>query len=266
MVTLPLVHIDQRKKITHVAVSAQYHGELLRVVDWHPSEGAIVDTDLGLWGLQNYLAQIPYYQNQPNVEFRWLSLHRHEVEHAMRLYHYPSAAVVTLSSGEVCPQQVFSGSPASAVRLRQSGIAQGLRISNACQRVSDLGAIYIEGRDAESECQVFDCGIYHTHPAGYTLWNGRADYVNAGIHVDDGARAIISGCVISDCEVGILINGHYDGLVSDVTITRCDLRDCQIPIVAVGPPKNFTNPTIIRTDIPFDRILVKSGWVEFEEL
>lgn len=265
MVTLPTVPANQRRKITHVAVRAQYHGELLRIVDWHPTEGPIVDTVLGLWGLQNYLAQIPYYQEQANVAFTWLRLSGDEMEHAMRLYHYPSAAVVTLSAGDVCPQQVFTGSPASAVRLKASGIAQGLRISNACQRVSDLGAIYVEGRDADSECQVLDCGIYHTHPAGYALWNGRADYVNAGIHVDDGARAIISGCVISDCEVGILVNGHYDGIVSDVTITQCEIRECKIPIVVIGPPKNFSNPAIIRTDLPFDRFKVKSGWVEFQE-
>ena len=265
MVTLPQVPVEQRRKITHVATRAQYHGELLRIVDWHPTEGPIVDTVLGLWGLQNYLAQIPYYQNQPNVEFRWLSLHRHEVEPAMKLYHYPSAAVVTLSLGEICPQQVFSGSPASAVRLRQSGIAQGLRIANACQRVSDLGAVYVEGRDPESECQVFDCGIYHTHPAGYALWNGRADYVNAGIHVDDGARAVISGCIISDCEVGILINGHYEGLVSEVTILQTEIRACEIPVLVIGSP-DLARPVVIRTDLPADAITIKGGAVEIVAL
>jgi hypothetical protein len=86
MVTLPPVHIEQRKKITHVAVSAQYHGELLRVVDWHPSEGPIVETDLGLWGLQNYLAQIKYYQGQPNASVKWLRLTDSDVEKAMELY------------------------------------------------------------------------------------------------------------------------------------------------------------------------------------
>lgn len=265
MVTLPPVHIEQRKKITHVAVSAQYHGELLRVVDWHPSEGPIVETDLGLWGLQNYLAQIKYYQDQPNASYRWLHLTDHQVPAAMELYHYPGAAVVTLSAGDVCPQAVFRGSPASAVRLKDSGIAQGLRISNACQRVSDLGAVYIEGRNAESECQVFDCGIYNTHPAGFALWNGRADYVNAGIHVDDGARAVISGCVISDCEVGILINGHYEGLVSEVTILQTVIRSCEIPVLVIGSPK-LARPVIIRTDLPEDTITIKGGAVEIVAL
>ncbi len=247
-------------KPNYVAVSAQYHGMLLPIAGHHPDEGWLVRIDSGIWSLNNYLSSIKYYDDI-NASVKWLHLTDSEVEKAMELYHYTGAAVVTLSAGDVCPQQVFRCSPASAVRLRDSGIAQGLRISNACQRVSDLGAVYIEGRNAESECQVFDCGIYSTHPAGFALWNGRADYVNAGIHVDDGARAIISGCVISDCEVGILINGHYDGMVSEVTILQTEIRACDTPVLVVGSP-DIARPVIIRTDLPADAITITGGAVE----
>jgi hypothetical protein len=258
MIDLQWLPASDRKRITHVAISAQYHGELLPVTFNTSGSPCVRDQTLA-----SYLCSIPYYREELNVGVRWLGLRSQaEIETAARIYHYPNAAVVTLGSGDVCPERVFNWCPASAVRLRQSGIVQGLRISNACQRVSDLGAIYIEGRDPESECQVFDCGISSTGRARGVLWGARSDYYNAGIHVDDGARAIINGCAISDCEVGILINGHYDGIVSDVTIERCEFRGCGIPMLIVGSP-DVKNPVIIRTDMTRISFAVKSGEVRF---
>lgn len=87
MIDLQWLPSSDRKRITHVAISAQYHGELLPVTFNTSGSPCVRDQTLA-----SYLYSIPYYREELNVGVRWLGLRSQaEIETAARIYHYISS-------------------------------------------------------------------------------------------------------------------------------------------------------------------------------
>lgn len=256
------------KNCNYVAATACYHSVLKEIQYWAPGGPVVLGDDGIAMLLDEYLATLnDYYTADPqNVERRYLSLtNQKSLAEARRMYHWPNPYDILVEGGAPAPKLKFENCPAAAVRVRKSGIFQWGVIDGACLLASDHGAVYVEGRDPDSECGVFACRISRVGPPDYRLWKDARKY-RSGVHVDDGARCRIVDVEVSNAHVGININGHYGkGLESDpvstVHISGCRLESCQIPIMVVGSP--FADrPVIIEYDGDPNDIRRMGGFVD----